>query len=163
MKSITLSIFSLSAVLLSSCSTSITQKYFKEFSGPSINKLGAQKTPVTEIITRPIPSSAFSHKNGMRDWQASLKSKGLVQLGASQYTKEGRTDISEIRRTAASVGAKVVYFDNRYVGRGRKTISVPVSHTPGRTISSSSNTYGTINTNSSSYGSIGSTPYYGNS
>lgn len=164
MKFITISTLICSVAVFSSCaSKSTTQQFFKEFDGPSIKQLGVKKTSITEVITRPIPSSAFSEKNGMDKWQASLRSKGLVQLGSSQYSKEGRTGIDEIRKTAASLGAKVVYVDNRYLGRGRKTISVPVAHTPGRTISSSSNSYGTINTNSSSYGSIGSTPYYGNS
>ena len=164
MKLITIPALTCLAVFFSSCaSKSTTQQYFKESGGPSIKQLGIKKFAVSEVIICPLPSYVRGNKTGAGKWFASQKSKGLVNLGSSHYTQEGTTNIDEVRRTAASLGAKVVYVDNVYLGQGKKSIYVPVAYTPDRTISNSSNSYGTINTNSSSYGSIGSTPYYGNS
>ena len=155
---------SLISVFLVSCaSTSATKSHFREFSGPSIKQLGIKKIRPSEVIVKQIPTSVTKQRSGMAKWLSTLKGKKLVQLGSSQYTREGQTDIVEIRNVAASLGAKVVYVDMRYLGNGKKTVAVPVAFTPGRTIRSSSNTYGTVNTRSSSYGSIGSTPYYGRS
>lgn len=146
-------------LLLSSCGTTNTKRFFNEFSGPSIKQLGLKKIDPLEVTILPIPDFALKSQEANNRWTSSLRSKGIVQLGASQFNREGQTGVQEIRNFAASIGSRVVYVSNVYQGKGSKTVSVPVSHTPGRTITSNSNTYGTVNTNSQTYGTL--TPSYG--
>ena len=149
---------------LVSCSTPyMTLKHFQEFNGPPVKALGIKTVASSEVIVKPIPESALNSSEGMAKWRTSLKNRGLVQLGSSTYYREGKTDIKDVRLSASWLGARVAYVSMRYIGRGSRTVAVPIAHTPGRTITRDSNTYGNFNSSGTHYGTIGNTQYSGTS
>ena len=87
-----LCLLSASFLFLASCaSNSPTKAYFKEFSGPSIKQLGIKSINPSEVMIRNVPSDVLGSKKRVKEFKASLSAKNLVQLGVSEYRREGQT------------------------------------------------------------------------
>jgi hypothetical protein len=150
--------------MFSSCTSNpIATLYFREFNGPSIKELRLKRISSSEIVLDQLPSSLLFKQSAKISWDSTLKAKNLCQLGISQYGSESQANLTEIRKAAVSLKAKYVYVNIQYIGQRKKIVSVPIAYTPGRTINSTSDTYGQLIQESSSYGVIGSNSYYGNS
>lgn len=151
------------SLLTTACSVSPTSKFFQEANGPAIRDLGLRHVSPSEVLVKTIDPSVLRDKARFQQWQRSNQiDRNLVFLGASDYNREGQPSQEEIRLAASRLGAKVAYVHMPYAGKGRKTISVPIAHTTGRTITQSSDSYGSLSGNGYTSGMYGNTPYSSN-
>jgi hypothetical protein len=150
-------------IILPACSVSPTSESFRKSNGPAISELGLQQVSTSEVILKYIPSSIATNDRLFEKWMNGNKTdRNLLHLGNSIYKREGRTSEHEIRQAASKLGAKVAYVYMPYSGRGKKTISVPIAHTDGQTITSNSYASGSISAAGMTSGTIGSTPFSSN-
>lgn len=146
---LTLGVLSLSFLLLQSCT--IDNAYRKSYSSISSPTFKPKRVPMRQI-------KISGTKRADLNWARKIAKKDdLILLGISDFSGGTYNHKKEIREHAWQVGADLVVGSSSYLGSVQGTRMVPTSFTPGRTITSNTNSYGnsTYSGSASAYGSGG--------
>jgi hypothetical protein len=125
----------------SSCAPNIFKEHYVKSTGASgdlVKTLGISKTPSSDVKVYNVPQP-----NNYIDYHNKLRKSGMVYLGHSQFwTESYYPHRDKLLQAASSLGADTVYVYQYDAGRGQKRVLVPLYHTTGQMVTSTTDYYG---------------------